>query len=363
MGILSIRRECIMPLLECRNLAYSYPSKSALHGISLSLEEGECLALIGPSGAGKTTLLRCLAGFLAPDSGTVLLRGADIAAARPSARHMAMIFQEPALFPHVRIRASITYGLHRLGWSSARIEQALQETAKMLGIEQLLDRYPPALSGGEAQRAGIARALIRRPEILLLDEPFSSLDARLHEELRETLLKIRRETGTSMIMVTHDQADAMLVGDRIAVMNQGRIAAEGTPEQLYEQPQDLFTASFLGTPAMNLVPAEAGHGSSLKLLGGSIDLPVQVSGESVTAGIRPEQIMMDPDGGFHAWAAVCRRSGSMYLTVLQQGSSTLNMISKMPVQTGDMRFRIDADHVYLFDSATGMRIFDSNRAG
>jgi ABC-type sugar transport system ATPase subunit len=345
-----------MPLLECQHLAYLYPSKAAVQDISLSLEEGECLALIGPSGAGKTTLLRCLAGFLPLSRGAVLLRGRDIAGERPSARSMAMIFQEPALFPHVRIRDSIVYGLHRQGWDRSRIEAALHETSAMLGIEQLLDRYPPALSGGEAQRAGIARALIRRPEILLLDEPFSSLDARLHEELRQTLLEIRRNMKMSMIMVTHDQADAMLVGDRIAVMNQGKIVSSGTPEQLYEQPRDLFTASFLGTPAMNLVPAEVLDDSCLKLLQGSIALPVPAVPGRVIAGFRPEQVRPDPEGPFQAWAAVSRRAGSMYLTVLQQGTVSLNALTPEPIPVGGIRFSLPPDQIALFDPESGIRI-------
>ncbi len=193
-----------MTYLSAEHITYGYQNTPVLKDVSFSAEKGTCVCISGPSGVGKTTLLKVVAGLLKPESGKVLLEGTDITGTLPSERRMAMIFQNAALFPHTRIRHNIAYGLHKLGYTEDEIERMVTETAELLHIETQLNKYPGALSGGQLQRAGIARAIVRRPEILLLDEPFSSLDKPLRAELIQELDRIRRDRGMTMIYVTHD---------------------------------------------------------------------------------------------------------------------------------------------------------------
>lgn len=193
-----------MTYLSADHITYGYQNTPVLKDVSFSAEKGTCVCICGPSGVGKTTLLKVVAGLLKPESGTVLLEGTDITGTLPSERRMAMIFQNAALFPHTRVRHNIAYGLHKLGYTEDEIERMVNETAQLLHIETQLNKYPGALSGGQLQRAGIARAIVRRPEILLLDEPFSSLDKPLRAELIQELDRIRRDRGMTMIYVTHD---------------------------------------------------------------------------------------------------------------------------------------------------------------
>lgn len=193
-----------MTYLLADHITYGYQNTPVLKDVSFSAEKGTCVCICGPSGVGKTTLLKVVAGLLKPESGTVLLEGTDITGSLPSERRMAMIFQNAALFPHTRVRHNIAYGLHKLGYTEDEVERMVNETAQLLHIETQLNKYPGALSGGQLQRAGIARAIVRRPEILLLDEPFSSLDKPLRAELIQELDRIRRDRGMTMIYVTHD---------------------------------------------------------------------------------------------------------------------------------------------------------------
>lgn len=193
-----------MTYLLADHITYGYQNTPVLKDVSFSAEKGTCVCICGPSGVGKTTLLKVVAGLLKPESGTVLLEGTDITGSLPSERRMAMIFQNAALFPHTRVRHNIAYGLHKLGYTEDEIDRMVNETAQLLHIETQLNKYPGALSGGQLQRAGIARAIVRRPEILLLDEPFSSLDKPLRAELIQELDRIRRDRGMTMIYVTHD---------------------------------------------------------------------------------------------------------------------------------------------------------------
>ena len=193
-----------MTYLSADHIIYGYQNTPVLKDVSFSAEKGTCVCICGPSGVGKTTLLKVVAGLLKPESGTVLLEGTDITGTLPSERRMAMIFQNAALFPHTRVRHNIAYGLHKLGYTEDEIDRMVNETAQLLHIETQLNKYPGALSGGQLQRAGIARAIVRRPEILLLDEPFSSLDKPLRAELIQELDRIRRDRGMTMIYVTHD---------------------------------------------------------------------------------------------------------------------------------------------------------------
>jgi len=212
-----------MTYLSADHITYGYQNTPVLKDVSFSAEKGTCVCICGPSGVGKTTLLKVVAGLLKPESGTVLLEGTDITGTLPSERRMAMIFQNAALFPHTRVRHNIAYGLHKLGYTEDEIERMVNETAQLLHIETQLNKYPGALSGGQLQRAGIARAIVRRPEILLLDEPFSSLDKPLRAELIQELDRIRRDRGMTMIYVTHDVDEIRECADAVVEL---RPAAE-----------------------------------------------------------------------------------------------------------------------------------------
>ena len=204
-----------MSFLAAKDLTHAFKERPVLDHFSFEAEKGECVSLMGPSGSGKTTVLRILCGLLVPDQGSVLLDGVDIAGRKPSERGMAMVFQNAALFPHTRVRDNIAYGMHRLGFSREEIREKTEAVADLLKIKEELNKYPGALSGGQLQRAGIARALIRDPKILLLDEPFSSLDRQLREELIREIGNIQKTRGITMVFVTHDIQEAEMLSDRI----------------------------------------------------------------------------------------------------------------------------------------------------
>lgn len=227
-----------MNMIELEHITYQYGNLEALHDVSLAIEEKSCCAVAGPSGSGKTTLLRVIAGLLKPQTGV-----AHIA----SQKTIAMIFQGAALFPHTRVKDNISYGLHKAGYKKDEIAEMVKETAEKLHISHLLNRYPFTLSGGEKQRVDIARAIVRKPDILLLDEPFASLDPALRNELLEEIMRIKEEYGMTLVMVTHDQSDAMRMADTVFLLQGGEIVESGTPGRLFDDPDVLFSASFFGT--------------------------------------------------------------------------------------------------------------------
>ena len=208
-----------MAYLEVNHISHSFRDIPVLRDVSFSCEKGECICVMGPSGTGKTTLLRIITGLLVPDEGQILLEGNDITGLPPHERQMAMIFQEPALFPHTRVKDNIAYGMHRLGYTQEEIRQKTLAAAEMMKIKDQLEKYPGTLSGGQARRAGFARAIIRDPKILLLDEPFSSLDKDLKEELIKEVRNIQKERGMTMICVTHDEYEAKLLSDRTILLH------------------------------------------------------------------------------------------------------------------------------------------------
>ncbi len=238
--------------LELRNIVKSYGDHRALSDLSLACGRGEFLVILGPSGCGKTTLLNIIAGIVRPDSGRILSRGRDITALPPEKRNFGMVFQNYALFPNLRVVDNIVYGLGRTGgWSRASALDRALELMEMTGISPLADRYPATLSGGQQQRVALCRALAPRPEILLLDEPLSSLDAKVRSSLARQLRELQRRTGVTAVMVTHDQGEAFSLADRVALLNGGRVEQDDTPERLYTAPASLFAADFIGH--MNIV--------------------------------------------------------------------------------------------------------------
>ncbi len=247
-----------MAVLETRKLTKTYVpgAESAVLDVDLVSKEGEFLVFLGPSGSGKSTLLRMVAGLEEPTSGQVLIGGRDVTRAAPRDRRIAMVFQSYALYPHLTVRQNIRFPLKAQRVPKSAHAEKITWAARLLGIEHLLDRRPRQLSGGERQRVALARAIVREPTLFLLDEPLSNLDAKLRASAREELSSFHRRVGTTTVYVTHDQVEAMAMGDRIVVLHKGVVRQIGTPGEVYDEPADTFVATFLGSPPMNLVEAD-----------------------------------------------------------------------------------------------------------
>ena len=242
-----------MATLELRDVRKSYGKLQVVHGVSMNVEKGEFVVIVGPSGCGKSTLLRMVAGLEEISSGDVVIAGRVVNNLEPKDRDIAMVFQNYALYPHMDVRTNMAYGLKIRGMSRADIEQRVQEAAKILELEKLLDRKPRQLSGGQRQRVAMGRAIVRHPQVFLFDEPLSNLDAKLRVQMRLELQKLHRRLGVTSLYVTHDQVEAMTLGNRIIVMNAGRAEQIGTPHEVYHRPATTFVASFIGSPPMNLL--------------------------------------------------------------------------------------------------------------
>jgi len=290
-----------------RRLAKRYDphGRPALEELSLAVNDGEFFVLLGPSGCGKTTALRCIAGLDEPSAGEVLIGERDVTRLDPAARDVAMVFQTHALYPHLTVRRNIAFGLEVRRVPSAEITRRVQQAADRLGLGTLLDRRPGELSGGERQRVALGRALVREPQVFLLDEPLSHLEPTLRAELRAELLELHRALHTTVVYVTHDQIEAMTMGQRIAVLERGRLRQVATPAELYGRPADVFVARFIGSPGMNIL---RGRGRGTGDDGGVVDcgafsIPVSLEryeGE-IYLGVRPEHVsLVAPDQGIGA---------------------------------------------------------------
>jgi len=289
--------------VHLRSVTKRFGRVVAVDSIDLDVEDGEFIVLLGPSGCGKTTTLRLIAGLEKPDSGKIYFGDRDVTMLPPRKRNVSMVFQSYAVWPHMKVFDNIAFPLKVKKYPPEEIRRRVRWAAELLQIEDLLDRYPAQLSGGQRQRVAVARAIVVEPDVLLMDEPLSNLDALLRVRMRSELKKLQRKLGVTTIYVTHDQVEAMTMGDRIAVMNKGRIVQVGTPEEVYSKPKNLFVAGFIGSPQMNFVRArveEESHGR-LVLVAEGLRMPVprghekllaDYKGARVIVGIRPEHIYL-----------------------------------------------------------------------
>ena len=280
--------------VEIDRVSKNFGPVKALDSVNLGLAENEFFALLGPSGCGKTTLLRILAGFEMPDAGTLRFEGRDLTAMRANRRPFNMMFQSYALFPHMTVRANVSYGLEMAGVREPERSRRVEEALAMVQLEALATRKPHLLSGGQRQRVALARALVKRPRLLLLDEPLAALDRKLRQQMQTELKRLQHEVGITFVLVTHDQEEALVMADRIALMDRGRIAQLGTPREIYDRPANLFAADFIG--AMNFFDGTLAPGGFAVQGLGLLKLPpsaVHPMGATAKAAIRPEKLSLE----------------------------------------------------------------------
>ncbi len=290
-----------MTALVLEGLGKSYDGVETIRGIDLQVRSGEFVVLVGSSGCGKSTVLRMIAGLESVSHGTIRIGDRDVTHAPAADRGVAMVFQSYALYPHMTVRENLAFGLKNIGTPKATIAQAVDHAATVLELDALLDRMPHQLSGGQRQRVAIGRAIVRDPAIFLFDEPLSNLDADLRVRMRHELAALHRRLGSTMIYVTHDQVEAMTLADRLVILDKGRIAQVGTPLEIYDRPANIFTAGFIGSPRINLLPATVaardGTAAVFELAGGvriAGTAGALAEGERVTLGLRPEHLRLQP---------------------------------------------------------------------
>ncbi|MSO77785.1 MAG: ABC transporter ATP-binding protein [Alphaproteobacteria bacterium] len=287
-----------MAFLEVQGLVKHYGSTPAVDGVDFTVERGEFLSLLGPSGCGKSTTLMAIAGFIEPTSGRIAIDGRDMAAVKPNRRNIGIVFQSFALFPHMTVTENVAFGLEMRRVAAADRANRVADALQLVRLDAFADRYPKQLSGGQQQRVALARALVIRPDLLLLDEPMSSLDAKLRDEMRVEIRDIQRRVAITTILVTHDQTEALLMADRVAVMDRGRIQCIGPPHEVYEKPGSAFVSNFLGRT--NLIAAEIIARSPgrlrLAVAGVEIEAVGEATGERTTLSIRPERVAFGEQG-------------------------------------------------------------------
>jgi multiple sugar transport system ATP-binding protein len=346
----------------------SFGKFAAVDGVDLEVRDREFVVLLGPSGCGKTTLLRCLAGLERVDEGRVYIGKRDATDLPPRRRRIAMVFQSYAVFPHMKVYDNIAFGLKMQKEKKAAIDERVKSSASLLHIEELLDRYSSQLSGGQRQRVAVARAIATKADVLLMDEPLSNLDALLRLEMRAELKTLLQTLDATTIYVTHDQIEALSMGDRIAVMNKGNIVQLGNPLEVYDNPANTFVGGFIGNPPMNFLEAEVvpnGSGAIAKLSGGSFELPgetASLAGHNLLLGIRAEAIGVETapaDGLVRARVIVLEPLGSHNLLTVRCGEDTLKVSIQpelFPQAESDVWLRLEPARIRWMDRDTGVAI-------
>ena len=349
-----------MSNVHLRKLCITRGSNAVITELDLQVEPGEFLVLLGPSGCGKSTLLHSIAGLIDLTAGSIEIGGVDMSHADPSERGIGMVFQSYALYPTMTVEKNMSFGLRIAGAPKAEIQRRVRRTAELLQLETLLDRKPAQLSGGQRQRVAIGRALVREAGVYLFDEPLSNLDAKLRAELRRELKLLHAALGSTMIYVTHDQAEAMTLATRIVVMQGGQIQQIGTPSEVYERPANRFVAGFLGSPSMNFIDGQLAAGRFKAAALALTLLPNHPAADgAVTLAVRPEDIRIADDGPSMASVTLVEPMGNHQVVWLDCGGQALSAIvhDPRPLASGQaVRFAVDAARVSLFDPRTGSRL-------
>ena len=359
-----------MSTVGIRGVRKSYGQVEVLHGVSIDIGDGEFVALVGPSGCGKSTLLRMVAGLEEISGGEIAIGARVVNDIVPKDRDIAMVFQNYALYPHMTVAENMGFALKIAGVGKEERAARVLEAAKLLDLEQYLTRKPKALSGGQRQRVAMGRAIVRQPQVFLMDEPLSNLDAKLRVQTRTQIASLQRRLGVTTVYVTHDQTEALTMGDRIAVLKDGILQQVGTPRDLYEKPNNVFVAGFIGSPAMNLFPADLAEGGvrfGNAVVGVEADTIGKAHGSEVTIGVRPEDIVVNPSDGQGLTVDVdlveeLGADGYLY------GHTEINGKRTDLVARVDGRRHPDAGdqvvlapvpgHVHVFDVETGERLTD-----
>jgi sn-glycerol 3-phosphate transport system ATP-binding protein len=357
-----------MAAIHFRNIIKRYGTgagaNQVIHGVSAEIADGEFVVIVGPSGCGKSTLLRMVAGLEAVTGGEILIGERVVNDVDPSDRDIAMVFQNYALYPHFKVFDNMAYGLRIRKLPEAEVKARVEKAAKTLELSHLLDRKPRQLSGGQRQRVAMGRAIVREPQVFLFDEPLSNLDAKLRAQTRLEIQKMHREMGVTSLFVTHDQVEAMTLGQRLMVMNGGHLEQIGTPEQVYGTPATTFVAGFIGSPPMNLLKGKA-DGSRFALGGLSLNLPGSAprSGE-LTLGVRPEHVeLLEPDQAQVGWplqVEMLEMLGAERLVYGRMGDATFTLridgTLKPPAAGQTVSLGMRAQHLHWFDAESGKRI-------
>ncbi len=354
-----------MSALEIVNIRKTYGDVETLKGIDIALESGEFLVLLGSSGCGKSTLLNIIAGLAEATSGDVRIGERSIIGVHPKDRDIAMVFQSYALYPNLTVHRNIGFGLEMRKVPAAERDRAVRDAARLLQIESLLERKPSQLSGGQRQRVAIGRALVRKPEVFLFDEPLSNLDAKLRMEMRTELKRLHQMLKTTVVYVTHDQIEAMTLATRIAVMRDGRIEQLGTPSEIYDRPATLYVATFVGAPPMNLLKVTV-HSNALRIDGTETILPLPddlgmppKDGQKLIAGIRPEALRLVSSGlTIPAKCEVAELTGPELVVTAFVG--TQRIMAALPPRTAlqngqQLSLSFDREAIHLFDAESGWR--------
>ena len=341
------------------NVRKAFGTTEILHGVSIDIADGEFVVLVGPSGCGKSTLLRMLAGLENITSGEISIGGRVVNKVPPKDRDIAMVFQNYALYPHMTVRDNMAFSMMLAGAPQAMIDAEVGKAAAILGLGELLHRYPRQLSGGQRQRVAMGRAIVRQPQVFLFDEPLSNLDAKLRVQMRAEIKELHQRLQVTTVYVTHDQIEAMTMADQIVVMNGGNIEQMGAPLELYDRPANLFVAGFIGSPAMNLIHGSPAEGGFLTTGGAILPMPESVQGTPGVYGIRPEHMLLAPEGGIPATVQLVEPTGSETQVTVRIGDTLLTCAvrERIIARPGDViGIWPDLNLVHVFDASTGQRL-------
>ncbi len=354
-----------MAEIVIRNLRKEFGDFVAVQESDFTIRDGEFFMLLGPSGCGKTTTLRMIAGLELPTSGQILLDGQDVAQVPASARDIAFVFQMFALYPHMNVRRNISYPLVSQGMPRAAVRSRVSEVARILGIEHILDRPVGALSSGDRQRVALGRAIVREPKAFLMDEPLGALDAEFREHMAEELRALHDRMGATTVYVTHDQLEAMQMGDKIVVMNHGVVEQWGTPQDIYDDPATMFVADFIGSPSMNFLRFEAPlepQAKSVPLAGASVPIPrleQQTQARRFALGVRPEHVRLDDAASYRGQVIATEYLGTTQIVTLDtpNGDVKARIPSSQPVRVGETTgLSFNTGTLSLFDEETGRKL-------